>query len=101
MYSRVARYRIPEDKLDEAIRSFEDALRELGGLSGLERSYLLVDRDNSTALSVTFWESRAALEASEVTASRLRSQAMGALGGEVVAVDRCEVALESGNRTTA
>ena len=99
MYSRVARYRIPEDKLDDAVESFEDAFRKLGGLGGVRGAYFLIDRDNCTALTVTFWESRAALEASEVTASRLRSQAMGPLDGEVVAVDRCEVALESGNLT--
>ena len=43
---------------------------------------------------MTFWESRAALEASEVQASRLRSEAVSPHGGEIQAVDRCEVALD-------
>ena len=66
-------------------------LRELQGNSG---GYLLVDRDNSTALTVTFWENRAALESSDMQASRLRSQAVTPHGGEIQAVDRCEVALD-------
>jgi hypothetical protein len=43
---------------------------------------------------VTFWENRVAMEASEVRASRLRSEAIAAAGGEIQAVDRCEVALD-------
>jgi hypothetical protein len=35
-----------------------------------------------------------AMEASEVTASRLRSAAIAEVGGEIQAVDRCEVALD-------
>jgi hypothetical protein len=34
------------------------------------------------------------MEASEVAASRLRSQTINAVKGEVRAVDRCEVALD-------
>jgi hypothetical protein len=45
-------------------------------------------------LTVTFWESRQAMEASEVGASRLRSVAINAVEGEVQAVDRCEVAID-------
>jgi hypothetical protein len=34
------------------------------------------------------------MEASEVTASRLRSEAINAVDGEIQMVDRCEVALD-------
>ncbi|HEX2496737.1 MAG TPA: antibiotic biosynthesis monooxygenase [Gaiellaceae bacterium] len=94
MFSRVARYKIPEENLEEAVRSFEEAVEDLRGLGGSQGGYLLVDRDNSTALTVTFWDSRASMEASEVQASRLRMQAVSPHGGEIVAVDRCEVALD-------
>jgi hypothetical protein len=40
------------------------------------------------------WENQAALEASEVAAGRLRSEAVEAVGGEIQTVDRCEVALD-------
>ena len=94
MFSRVARYRIPEENLDDAIGAFGRALDELKEIQGGLGGYLLVDRDNCTALTVTFWENRAALEASEVRASHLRSNAVGPYGGEIQAVDRCEVALD-------
>jgi heme-degrading monooxygenase HmoA len=94
MFSRVARYKIPEENLDDAIAAFNEAVNELRGIDGSAGGYLLVDRDNCTAITVTFWENRVAMEASEVRASRLRSQAVSPYGGEIQAVDRCEVALD-------
>ena len=101
MFARVARYQIPEESLDDALEGFREAVEQLRQLDGNAGGYLLVDRDNSNALTVTFWESRAALEATEVKASQLRSQAVGPHGGEIQAVDRCEVALDFTELSTA
>jgi predicted secreted protein len=89
-----ARYRYPEERYDEAVEAFQTASEGLRDLQRNAGGYLLVDRDNSTALTVTFWENRGAMEASEVGASRLRNQAITAVEGEVQAVDRCEVAID-------
>jgi heme-degrading monooxygenase HmoA len=94
MFARVARYRYPEERVDDAVDAFRTASEGLSALDGNVGGYLLVDRDNSTALTVTFWESRQAMEASEVGASRLRSEAINTVGGDVEAVDRCEVAVD-------
>ena len=101
MFARVARYKIPEESFDEAVEGFREAVEQLRGIQGNSGGYLLVDRDNGTALTVTFWENRVALESSEVQASRLRSQAVGPHGGEIQAVDRCEVALDFSELTRA
>jgi heme-degrading monooxygenase HmoA len=97
MFARLARYRIPGDRLDEAATAFAAAAEQLREIDGNTGGYLLVDRDNETATTVTFWENRVALEASEVQASRLRAEAIGGVEGEVLAVDRCEVALDFSN----
>jgi heme-degrading monooxygenase HmoA len=94
MFARIARYRFPEDRYDEAVEAFREAAQQLRELDGGTGGYLLVDRDNCTALTVTFWENRVAMEASEVHASRLRSQAINSVEGEIQTVDRCEVALD-------
>jgi heme-degrading monooxygenase HmoA len=94
MFARVARYQIPEERLDDAVEGFRDAFGQVSELQGNSGGYLLVDRDNCTALTVTFWDNRAALESSDMQASRLRSQAVKPHGGEIQAVDRCEVALD-------
>jgi heme-degrading monooxygenase HmoA len=94
MFARVARYRFPEARYDEAVEAFQRASEQLRAIEGNTGGYLLVDRDNCTAITVTFWEDRRAMEASEVRASRLRTEAIGEVEGEVQAVDRCEVALD-------
>ena len=94
MFARVVRYRVPDGRLDEAVEAFRDPARQLSELDGNQGGYVLVDDENSTALTVTFWENRAAMEASEVRASRLRQEAMQSVHGEVQAVDRCGVALD-------
>jgi hypothetical protein len=94
MFARVARYKIPEENLDDAVGAFSQAGEQLSEIEGNAGGYLLVDRDNCTALTVTFWENRTAMESSEVRASRLRSDAVAPYGGEIQAVDRCEVAVD-------
>jgi predicted secreted protein len=99
MFARVARYKIPEESLNRAVEAFAQAAEQLRELDGAAGGYVLIDRDNCTALTVTLWENRVAMEASEVRASRLRSDAVAPLGGEVQAVDRCEVAIDLSQQT--
>jgi len=101
VFARVARYRIPPDRIDDAIEAFQEASEQLREIQGNTGGHLLVDRDNCTALTITYWESRTALEASEVRASRLRAEAVGAADGEIQAVDRCEVVLDFTEQTGA
>jgi heme-degrading monooxygenase HmoA len=94
MYARIARYRIPIDHFGTVVEAFREVVEEVQNIEGNKGGYLLVDPDNSTALSVTFWDNRVAMEGSEVRASRLRSEAIETLEGDVQSVDRCEVALD-------
>jgi quinol monooxygenase YgiN len=94
MFARVVRYRISESRFGEVIPAFREAVEGLQEIEGNRGGYLLIDRDNCTALTMTLWENQAALDASEVAASRLRSEAIEAVEGEIQTVDRCEVALD-------
>lgn len=94
MYARVARYKISESRFGEVVPAFREAVEQLSEIDGHKGGYLLIDRDNCTALTITLWENQAALEASEVAASRLRSSAIESVDGEIQTVDRCEVALD-------
>jgi heme-degrading monooxygenase HmoA len=101
MFARVARYRIPQENLDDSMKGFREAIDKLRQIDGNAGGYLLVDRDNCTAITIAFWEDRRSFEASEVQASRLRSEAVGPYGGEIQALDRCEVMLEFSDLATA
>jgi heme-degrading monooxygenase HmoA len=94
MFARIARYKVSEAKFGEVVPAFRDAVEQLREIDGNRGGYLLIDRDNCTATTLTFWENQAALEASEVAASRLRSEAINTVDGEIQNVDRCEVALD-------
>jgi quinol monooxygenase YgiN len=94
MYARVVRYKIPQDRFGEVVTAFREPVEQLREVEGNKGGYLLIDRDNSTALTITLWENQAALESSEVAASRLRSEAINAIDGEIQMTDKCEVALD-------
>lgn len=89
--ARVAIYEVPEDRLAEARAGFEDAIARIREAPGLRDAYLLLGTESARAVTITFWESGEAMAASRVVASRLRSEAAAAAGGNVLSVDEFEV----------
>ena len=95
MYARISTYELPEDQTAEATASFRAALEQIGKTSGFQDAYFLVSCDGGKAIALTLWESRAAMDASAVAASRLRSEAARAVGGDVLAVEEYEVRIHA------
>ena len=93
MHARVTRLEASADLLDEMTRQFEaHTVAVLEGLDGYKGYVLLGDRTNGVAMAVTYWESEAALQASEdaVAPERERAaQAADAASGPTV--ERYEV----------
>jgi heme-degrading monooxygenase HmoA len=92
--ARVARYRMDPDRCDEAVESFRRAGAQLAELGGFRGGYVLLDSTDGEIVTVTLWESREALEASDVRASHVRAEAIGAVEGSVESVGRYDVAIE-------
>lgn len=92
MWARVSSYEFGGDEsVEEGIRAFERALTEEDfQMEGMRDAYLLVDREDGKALTITLWESEDAMRASEEAADRVRRDAAG---DAVRDVDRYEVAL--------
>jgi len=101
MFARVVRYQIPEARFGEVVPAFRGAVEQLREVEGNKGGYLLIDRDNCTALTLTLWDNQGALQASEVSATKLRSDAVDAVDGEVQTIDRCEVAIDFSEQATA
>jgi predicted secreted protein len=97
MWARVARYEVEPEKLDDAVQGFEGAAEGLEALRGTRGGFLLVDRDEGAAITVTLWESYETLCASEVAAAGLRRQAMSEAQGSIASVSLYEVAAEFGS----
>jgi heme-degrading monooxygenase HmoA len=95
MFARVVRFEgFSAGQVDEAVRvareQFIPAAQQSGGFEGM---YVLADRESGTALSITLWESREALQVSEEQADSSRQDAARSGGGSVVGVERYEVLL--------
>ena len=97
MYARVARYQVDPARTGEAVEAFRDAAAQLADLPGLTAGYVLADNDDGVIMTMTFWESRAAMDTSEVKASGLRRQAAASVNGTVVSVHCLAVTTEIGS----
>jgi heme-degrading monooxygenase HmoA len=94
MFARVSIYDIPQDRREEARANFNSAVARIRETEGLASAQFLLGCDSDRAVTVTFWETHAAMAASRVAASRLRSEAASSVGGDVVSVEEFEVVPE-------
>jgi heme-degrading monooxygenase HmoA len=101
MFARVARYEVAPERMNEAIEAFREAVTELEGLEGLEGGTVLADAGDGLIISMTLWETRAAMESSEVKAAGLRHQAVNQVDGTVVSVYSLDVVAEIGKTAPA
>jgi heme-degrading monooxygenase HmoA len=95
MFARVSRFEgFSGDQVDEAVRvareQFVPAAQQSGGFEGM---YVLADRESGTALSITLWDSREAMQTSEEQADSSRQDAARSGRGSVSGVERYEVVL--------
>jgi quinol monooxygenase YgiN len=68
MYVRVTRTQIQPDKLDEAIRIYQESVVPAAKQQpGFRSTQLVTDRASGTGLSITVWDSEADLQASEAS----------------------------------
>ncbi|MGZ4257539.1 MAG: hypothetical protein ACXVRE_07235, partial [Gaiellaceae bacterium] len=63
-------------------------------LEGFAGGYVFVDHEDGRTMTLTLWESQAALENSERTAGKLRREAANSVDGSVLSVEKFEVARE-------
>jgi heme-degrading monooxygenase HmoA len=90
MFARVSRYSGDADRL---AAGFESVSGRLEQLEGFTQAFFLTDRDNARAMSITLWESEAALQASAEAAQGLRADASGPADASIEAVESYDVPL--------
>ena len=96
MFARVARYQMDPSRCNEAVESFRRAGNQISELGGFRGGYVLVDSEGGDVMTVTLWENRAALDATDVQASRIRQEAIQEVEGSLESVGRYDVAIELG-----
>ena len=56
MQARVARYEVGMDRIQDAIDSFGEAVKEIEQLDGFAGGYILVDHEDGRTMTITLWE---------------------------------------------
>jgi heme-degrading monooxygenase HmoA len=92
MWARVTTYQFPPDEVDHAVVQFNLAMDSFASQPGLERADVLVNRKNGAGITITVWNSREAMKASEDEADRLRSEIALEFAGWIQAVEEYELA---------
>lgn len=94
MFARGTRFQMSPDRIDERVANYrQNTLPTFGQLAGFMGAAVLVDRATGAGQTVTYWDSEAALEASEETAARLRDSAAQA-GTQVGETDHLEIVIQ-------
>jgi hypothetical protein len=95
MYARTPTFKIGPDKIDAAIRLFEESsLPQLQTLSGFKGASLLVDREQGMFRVIGYWEDRQAVDSSEARARGLRDELTQKLGAQLVSIEIWEVPVD-------
>ena len=96
MFARVSTFQGPPEAAEDGIRAVREqvlpAARNMPGFRGL---LALIDRSTGKSLGVTLWATEEDMRASEAAADRLRSSSAQSGGGQVVSVERYEVAVDA------
>jgi heme-degrading monooxygenase HmoA len=90
MFARVSTYQGETERLVEGFGRTTDPLARL---EGFERAYFLVATTGRQAMSITLWDSEAAMAASAEWANRAREHAAHDSGAVVESVTGFEVAV--------
>ena len=97
MFVRVTTSQATPGKADEAVRLIKkDVLPAAKAMPGFKGGVWTIDRATGKGVTVTFFESEAALKASDAAAQKIRTKVVGELGARVISVERYEVIATAG-----
>ncbi len=82
MFARVSTHRGSPDKVEEGIRTMKEITPQTRQLPGLVDAYFFVDRKSGKAITITLWETEAAMRNSASAANPLRERIAKSLGAK-------------------
>jgi heme-degrading monooxygenase HmoA len=92
MFARAARFQYAPESFDKRLADYPTTMSAYDAFEGYLGSAVLVDRDTNTGISVTYWATAEAMQASEDVGASIRGQA-AAEGLRLVDVDRMELVI--------
>jgi heme-degrading monooxygenase HmoA len=99
MHARVSTYQASDPEgLVEGFRSVSDMLE---GTDGFSHAYMMVDRDSGKAMTITIWDSEAAMTTSVSGADEMRKRATQPSGATIESVQHYEIPMVVGTPARA
>ncbi len=80
MFARVTSYQGRPGQAEQAAQRLDEARDRLEEIDGFQGAYFLFDQKTGKAITITFWESENALQASAKQIAPLRDTVVQALG---------------------
>lgn len=93
MHARLTRLKGDPGQIEEATKSYRNALSQFAAIDGNRGAFLLVDRDTGVGIGITLWDSENAMTAARERATELRQQAAEQVGAQIEGVEEFEVAV--------
>ena len=92
MFARVTTTQGAPEQYDQTVRYIqEQVLPMLQQMPGIKGAYLLADRQTGKGLTISFWESEEAMNASAQAANQVRAQGVAGTASTVEGVQGYEV----------
>ncbi|MFQ5966769.1 MAG: hypothetical protein ACE5MI_04045 [Acidimicrobiia bacterium] len=92
MFARVSTFQETPEGIAESLERNSEVVEKADAISGFKGLYYLVDRSSGKSVAITLWDTQDAMHRSEEAANQIREDESVATGGEIVSVERFEVA---------
>lgn len=92
MFARVSTFQETPEGIAESLERNSEVVEKADAISGFKGLYYLVDRSSGKSVAITLWDTQDAMHRSEEAANQIREDESAATGGEIVSVERFEVA---------
>ena len=92
MYGRITRTKSSPDDLEKGVRNFqEQVVKPASEQQGFAGIVLLVNRQTGEGLGITYWDDKAALDASADKMKQVRENSTQVMGTQIVSVETAEI----------
>jgi heme-degrading monooxygenase HmoA len=94
MYTRATWAEISKDQVDAQIAGYPQGMKSIREAPGCLGIGLLANRETGAGVSISYWESKEAMLATEAAGEQIRTQAAAQAGVKIGELDRFEVVLQ-------
>lgn len=91
MHARVSHYEVPMDRVEDDIRQASEVESKVRAIAGNKGLYYFMDRATGRSMSISLWETEAAMMDAADRAKMLREELTQPTGARVTSVDEYEI----------